>query len=240
MKKTVVVTVFSILAVLALSPAATADALSTYGDVATIATPNTPPPPAEPYSWQFTSNVQGTGYAGLDLQISGNLTASNLTMLSANYLMTQGTFGGGSPRFTLFDGSNSAWIYWGTPQNGGTFTDPNGGAAWGSTGNLAELLSGDIRVYSNGFGGDNNPNNGVSWATFLASANVGNTQISDITLDVDGGWLNTQQMLVSSMTVNDQVYEASGATPEPSTLIMMGSGIIGLAGVLRRNLHASA
>ena len=239
MKKSLIVSFLSLLAVLSLAGIATADTLSTYGDVSVISTPNTPPPPAEPNSWQFTSNVQGAGYAGLDLNISGNLTVSNLTMLSANYLMTQGAFNGGSPRFTLFDqGQNSAWIYWGTPQNGGTFSDPNGGTAWGSTGNLADLLSSDIRVYSNGFGGYGNGNTGVTWATFLA--NVGDTKISDITLDLDGGWLSTQQMLVSSMTVNDQVYEASGATPEPSTLVMMGSGIIGLAGLLRRKLHASA
>jgi hypothetical protein len=235
MKRALIICVFSMIAVLALNLAATADVLSTYGDTAVVPTPGSPAPPPQPNSWQFTSDTQGTGYAGLELQITGNLTPAVLTNLSANYLMTQGSFGGGAPRFTLFDSSfNSAWIYWGTPQAGGNFSDPSGGTAWGSTGNFADLLSNDLRVYSNCFGGYCNPNVGLTWAQFVNQ--VGNTAMSYITLDMDGGFTGTQQMLVSSMTVNDRTYEAP--TPEPGTLMMLGTGALGVAGVVRRKLHA--
>jgi len=234
LKRTLVVSVFSILVVLALSLAASADVLSSYGATTVVPTPGSPAPPPQPNSWQFTSDTQG-GYAGLELQITGNLTPATLTNLSANYLMTQGTFGGGAPRFTLFDGSfNSAWIYWGTPQASGTFTDPNGGTAWGSTGNYADLLSNDLRVYSDCFGGYCNPNVGLTWAQFVSQ--VGNTAMSYITLDLDGGFTGTQQMLVSSLTVNDQTYEAP--TPEPGTLLMLGTGALAVAGIVRHKVNA--
>ena len=98
MKRALFVSVFSILAVCAFSAMATADTLSTYGATAVVPTPGSPAPPPQPSVWQFTSDTQG-GYAGLNLQITGTLTPATLTNLSANYLMTQGTFGGGAPRF---------------------------------------------------------------------------------------------------------------------------------------------
>src|ERR1035441_8689546 len=105
MRKTLVVSMLSILlAVLSFSVMATADVLYTYGATAVIPTPGSPPPPPEPTVWQFTSDPNGIGYAGLELQITGSLTPATLTTLMAEYLMTQGTFGGGAPRFTLFDG----------------------------------------------------------------------------------------------------------------------------------------
>jgi hypothetical protein len=224
-----------LLAVLSFSVMATADVLYTYGATAVIPTPGSPPPPPEPTVWQFTSDPDGIGYAGLELQITGSLTPATLTTLMAEYLMTQGTFGGGAPRFTLFDGVfNSAWIYWGTPLGGNSFSDPYGGTAWGSTGNYADLLSNDVRVYSNCFGGDCNSNTGVTWSAFVAL--VGATPITYITLDLDGGFATTQQMLVASWVVNDRTY--STTTPEPSALLLLGSGVLGVAAMLRRKINA--
>jgi hypothetical protein len=156
-------------------------------------------------------------------------TVDELTQLSADYLMTQGTFGGGAPRFSIWDSTDQheAWIYWGTPLGGGTFSDPN--SAWGNTGNYADLSSADIRVYSNGFGGLNTSNTGTTWADFIAA--VSGTQISGISLDLDGGWGagGTQQMFVDNFTVNGDVFDAQApaATPEPGT-----AGLLAVAGGL--------
>jgi hypothetical protein len=149
--------------------------------------------------------------------------------------MTIGTFGGGAPRFSIWDNSgNEAWIYWGTSLGGGSFSDPNAGT-WANTGNYADLLSSDIRVYSDDFGGDNDPNVGVTWSQFVGL--VGTTQVAGLSLDLDNGWSQAggTQMQVNNFAVNDNVYSAV-ATPEPNTSVMLltAIGLFGIALVLRR------
>ncbi len=238
MKKVLVLSLLAIFAsIFTFSSVAMADTLFTYGATAVIPTPGSPAnnPPPQPYVWQFTSDTSGLGYAGMYVAISGSLTPSTLTSLSAEYWMAAGAFGGGAPRFSLSDSSNNeAYIYWGTPLGGGSFSDPNGGTRWGNTGNYADLSSLDLRVYSNGFGGDNNPNVGVTWAQFLATGSVSSTQIADIYLDVDGGFTGTQVLDVATFDINGNNYNAP--VPEPSTLVLLGSGILGLAGILRRKV----
>ena len=237
MKKVLVLSFLAIFATMfAFSPVAMADTLFTYGATTVIATPPSPAnnPPPQSRVWQFTSDTSGLGYAGMYVAISGSLTPTGLTSLSAEYWMATGAFGGGAPRFSLWDSSNhEAYLYWGDPQGGGSFSDPFGGVAWGNTGNYADLLSSDLRVYSNGFGGDNNPNVGVTWAQFLATGSVSSTQIADISLDLDGGFTGTQVLDVASLDINGQNY---APTPEPSSLVLLGSGILGLAGILRRKV----
>ena len=204
--------------------AAKASTFDTYGDVTTSAS-------------GFLATSVGFNGSGLFLELSPQATLGSITQLSADYQMTQGTFGGGSLRFTLFDSVfRSAWVYFGTPLGGGSFGDP----ATGSTGNLANLSSLDLRVASNGFGGLGNGNSYETWAQFVA--NSGSELISYIYLDVDGGWSqsgNTQQALLNNFTVNDQVMTAP--VPEPSTWAMM---ILGFAGVgflaYRRRYHIAA
>jgi hypothetical protein len=203
------------LAVVAVSTlSAHAAAFHTYGDV-TVSS-----------GGYLTTSTDPSGYGGLVLDFTATPFAlSSLTNLSVDYQMTQGTFGGGSPRFSIFDtsGSFAAWVYLGTPLGGGTFADPNPGAQQ-NTGNYANLLSSDVRVYNNGFGGVGNGNTGETWAQFVAQ--VGSTNVGYVTLDLDGGFTGTQQALFNNFTVNDTVVTA--AVPEPSTWAMM---ILGFAGV---------
>ena len=134
---------------------AQADSLTTYGDATVTTGPNGT-------GWTLTSDNTGNGYSGIRVTVTNPLTVSSLTQLSASYQTLQGTFHGGAPRFGLRDSlGNQAWIYWGTPTGGGSFSDPLAGA-FGSTGNYASLVSPDIRVYSNNFGGFNQPNTGVT------------------------------------------------------------------------------
>jgi hypothetical protein len=205
---------FGVAVVAASTVSAHAAAFHTYGNVT-----------VSPDGYLTTSTNPG-GYGGLVLDFTATPFAlSSLTTLSVDFQMTQGTFGGGSPRFSIFDtsGSFAAWVYFGTPLGGGSFADPNPGAQQ-NTGNYASLLSSDVRVYNNGFGGVGNGNTGQTWAQFVAQA--GGTDVGYVTLDLDGGFIATQQALFNNFTVNDTVVTA--AVPEPSTWAMI---ILGFAGV---------
>jgi hypothetical protein len=107
-------------------PASATTVSGTYGDVV-----------IQSNGFLVTSDTTGTGYGGLYFQYSTPILLNSITQLSADYQMTMGTFGGGAPRFTLFDsGGNSAYIYFGTPLGGQGFADPNLGA-FQNTGNYA-------------------------------------------------------------------------------------------------------
>ena len=98
------IVVLTALAALA-APRARADIFGTYGDTTVVSA-------GPPTVYQLVADSSGAGYAGLEDQITGTMTVAELTDLEANYEMTTGTFGGGAPRFTLFDSSfNSAYVY---------------------------------------------------------------------------------------------------------------------------------
>ena len=105
-------------------------------------------------SFDLTSSINsGIGYSGLYIEYDGSTTLGAVTQLSADYNMLLGSFTGGAPRFSIADLSNNqVYAYWGTPIGGGSFTNPNPNGTWGNTGNYADLLSPDVRFYSNGFG----------------------------------------------------------------------------------------
>jgi hypothetical protein len=198
--------------------AAKADVIQTYGDVTSGPGGN---------GYYLTSNpTSGAGYAGLYYDFSSApITLSELTNLSASFQMTQGTIGNGAPRFSIIDTTNNvqneAYIYFGTPGPGGTFTDPSPGSTE-NTGNV--LLSPDLRVQVNGFSGDSTGASYETFAQFLAKD--GSANIALITLDVDGGFSQTQQALVTNFDVS--------AVPEPSTWAMMVLGFLGLGFVAYR------
>ncbi|MBA2588430.1 MAG: PEP-CTERM sorting domain-containing protein [Alphaproteobacteria bacterium] len=188
-------------------------------------------------NFDIVSNPTTMPYGGLYYHADpGSLTVGGLTTLSATYDMTTGSFGAGSPRFTLFDAAEtgSAYLYFGTPLGGGSFTNPSPNNVFSSTGNYADLASLDLRVESNGFNGYNNQNHYVTFADFLAS--VGRASgISYVFLDLDGGYATTQELLIASFRVNAEKFTAApAAVPEPMTLTLFGAGLAGAAALRRR------
>jgi hypothetical protein len=61
------------------------------------------------------------GYGGVDFNIPAGLTVANLNTLATDYMFTQGSCGGGAPRFqvnvTTPSGTGSIFIYLGPPPN---------------------------------------------------------------------------------------------------------------------------
>ena len=211
---------FAALVIAVASPAAAAVTEGQYGDVTAVSG-----------GYQLTSDTSaGPGWGGIYFHFDPGLTLSSLTSLSADYELTDGSFAGGSPRFTLFDSANgAAYIYFGTPNGDGTYSDPG----TGTTGNYADLLSGDLRVSCNGFAGCTSPHYpSITFADFVAQA--GATGISYLTLDLDGGWADRQQLLVSDFEVNGTHFGAAAAVPEPATWAMMLFGFGGIGFQMRR------
>jgi hypothetical protein len=213
---------------LALPAVSQAQTLSTYGDVQIVK----PGDGSNPSAFQLTSSPSGAGYAGLADQFTSPVPLDQITTLEADYQMTTGTFGGGAPRFSIIDttsnAANEAYVYWGTPTAGGSFSDPNAGSGWANTGDLA--TSPDLRVQVNGFGGVNTGYGYISWSQFLIDA--GKVDVGFVTIDLDGGFSDPgQQMLVNDFTVNNSVFNPG--VPEPTIWSMLILGVAALGTALR-------
>ena len=222
---------FVLFALYAFASLCAADSIGTYGDTTVVTGPDGNP------AWQLMSELTApNGYSGVYLAITGPLTPATLDQLSADYVMETGTFGGGAPRFSIIDTTNNmnneAYVYWGTPTGGGSFSDPNNGnTTYANTGNYASLSSPDVRVYSNGFGGDNSSNTGQTWAQFVA--NDGTTAIGYISIDLDGGFTGNQVMDMTNFDINGVVYTPA---PEPGTLglLLCAFAVLGGVGLISR------
>lgn len=153
---------------------------------------------------------------------------NNLTNLSTGFNMVQGPFIGGSPRFDIgldfnndgvFDWTNDRllYAYWGT-QPWGSGTPPTG---WTNTGNfMGTSLWGDITFFD-----------GNAQYT-LAGINTafGTLNVMRVYVSLDSGWSGNSQILdIDNFTVNNDVYRAS-SVPEPASMLLLGFGLIGLAG----------
>lgn len=113
-----------------------------------------------------------------------------------------------------------------TPVGGGTFGVSALDAAvyWiGASGSI--LLTGQI---SGGGTVTQTLNVGTPWASFSL---VGFNNLTSLTFQdtTSGGFLVAPGMGIDNINLGT-------ATPEPGTIIMLGSGVIGLAGMLRRKL----
>ena len=206
----------------------------TYGDTSVIANG-----PGGVPAYQLTSNPSLQDYSGIYVQFNSPFTVADLTQLSADFEMTQNTIANGAPRFSIIDTTNNAlneaYVFFGIPNGSGGFMDPAPGT-YESTGN--EVTSAYLVVQNNGFGGGSTHNAYESWADFVSQE--GSVNIGYITVDVDGGFSNIQTADVGNFDVNGTLYNPTAPTPEPGSLALLGTGLLGAAGEIFRRARRAA
>ncbi len=148
-------------------------------------------------------------YGGVKFVPTSTLTLGDLTTLQATYTMN-GTCGGGSPRFAINYGTNqNIAISLGPPPSFiGTCDSVS------TFGSGYNVISGpnDPRFDSSQLIPGTQMNTltnllGTSWAT---------TPINYIIFVVDGGWLGSQVLTVSSFTINDNTFSAEPVPLAPT------------------------
>ncbi len=162
------------------------------------------------------------------------MTFNDVNELSSDFEMTEGAFGGSSPRFSLLidwndshvidEGDKYAFIHWGTPPDYMDVPvrnswyvdeqDPNW-AERNNTGNIVDVN--DHRVDLTQFGGP-------FYSTIEEAKNLfGDKDVLQISLVLDGGWLADQVLLVDNIKVRTYTgiyttytYDANPSGPEPA------------------------
>jgi hypothetical protein len=151
----------------------------------------------------FSDTSTTNDFGALTFAVPSGTTLASLTTLSADYNITDGSCGGGSPRFQLnIDGKN-VFVYLGPTPN---FTGC--AAGWTSTGNLATNT--DVRVDTSQLGGSQTS----TWAQAVAL--LGSHTVTGINFAVDGGWSQTakkQVVQVRNVTINGTTFLTPSAPP---------------------------
>jgi PEP-CTERM motif len=219
-------------AAIAFSPKSTpADDFTPFGSVQIVTDSN------GNAAWQITSDPSvAPGYGGIVLNLPAGFTLGGFTSLSV--VLGGGPDQAGSIRFALTNEINvnqAAFIYPG----GETNTDPNGGAI-ASTVNF--VTSSGLYVNTNGFG-FGSANIDVPFDSFgdFVTAAGASTPVDQLTLVADGGTSDSPEVFdVESVDINGTMDKPAAATPEPGSLVLFGSGVLGLAGLLRQKLKIPA
>ncbi len=161
----------------------------------------------------LTGNASGLSLTGSTLMIYGSAVGSNLGSLS----FTTGAFTSGNA------------------QQGGTLA---AGGSFVITGNGTNGVPNGV-IFSGTFSGP------VSWTPTLLANGTHNYTLSGALVSANGQVGATAQLTVNTGKgfFNGSVRLESGDTslsvPEPGTLSLFGTGLIGLAGAIRRKLSLS-
>ncbi len=192
MKFLKVVLVSCLLASFAMIQGATAVATSGY----TLFGDATPIHPGNASDTAIQLRSVGTGYGGIDFDLTAGMTLNQLLNLSTDHMYTAGSCGGGSPRFQINVDGHNIFVYIGPPPNW-TGCVAN---TWLNTGDLLEsALFVDTSQLPGGTFYD-------TWGSALVK--YGAHAVTGIQLVADGAWAvgGNQTVQVDNVMINATTY----------------------------------
>jgi len=158
---------------------------------------------ASPTAVQLSSTADT--YSGVSFTTNSGLTFADLTTLSASYFFTQGTCGGGSPRFQInvLDPSTNTvkniFVYFGSYPN---YNDCQTNT-WVNTG---DLLENGLYVDTSQLTG------GAFYDTYENALNAfGGYSVTGIQLVDDSGWLASNSVAVDNIVIGSTTYTFESA-----------------------------
>jgi hypothetical protein len=147
----------------------------------------------------FSDTGTANDFGAIGVPVPSGATLSNLTMLSAEFNVTDDNCGGGSPRFQLTIGGKNVFVYLGPAPSFNTCP----ANTWLSSGNLVGTCD-QCRVDTSQLIAGTQC---TTWAAAVAA--LGSQPITAISLVVDGGWSQAdkeQTVLVRTVRLNDKTF----------------------------------
>ncbi len=162
----------------------------------------------------FSDTGAANDFGAIGFPVPSGATLATLTMLGAEFNVTDDNCGGGSPRFQLTIGGKNVFVYLGPSPSFNTCA----ANTWIATGNLVGT-SDQCRVDTSQL------ISGTQCTTWAAAVSaLGSQPITAISLVVDGGWSQAdkeQTVLVRTVRINDKTFitpSAPGANLNPAKL----------------------
>lgn len=182
-----------------ISPGYASEGFTLFGDATLTAGHNSPTGVQLRSTFDLTTH--SSGFGGVDFAIPSGTTFADVQNLATDYIFTEASCGGGSPRFQINVGGANAFVYLGPPPS---YTGCASNV-WLNTGNLVSAAS---------FVDTSQLPGGAFYDTFAAAdAKYGSMAVTGIQLVVDSGWFfgATETVVVDNVQINGTTFTFESA-----------------------------